>query len=63
MKFSFGDKHTNTLNICPSRAASSQLKKLSDGGWWWWANPLQTLSQGLDLTLRFRFDLELDNIV
>ena len=29
MKFSFGDTHTDTqthLNICPSRAASSQLK-------------------------------------
>ena len=29
----------------------------------WWANPLQTLSQGLVLTLRFTFDPELDNTV
>ena len=29
----------------------------------WWANPLQTLSQGLVLTLRFTFDPELDNIL
>ena len=30
--------------------------------WWWWINPLQTLSQGLVLTLRFTFDPELDNL-
>ena len=29
----------------------------------WWANPLQTLSQGLVLTLRFTFDPELDNFI
>ena len=28
----------------------------------WWANPLQTLSQGLVLTLRFTFGSELDNL-
>ena len=33
------------------------------GGGGWWANPLQTLSHGLVLTLRFTFDPELDNIV
>ena len=27
-----------------------------------WANPLQTLSQGLVLTLRFTFGPELDNL-
>ena len=30
------------------------------GGGWWWINRLQTLSQGLVLTLRFTFDPELD---
>ena len=30
------------------------------GGGGWWANPLQTLSQGLVLTLRFVFGPELD---
>ena len=28
-----------------------------------WINPLQTLSQGLVLTLRFTFDTELDNVL
>ena len=44
--------------------SSLQLKKLyggGGGGWCWWINPLQTLSQGLGLTLRFTFDPELDN--
>ena len=31
------------------------------GGGGGWANPLQTLSQGLVLTLRFTFGPELDN--
>ena len=30
------------------------------GGGGWWINPLQTLSQGLVLTLRFTFGPELD---
>ena len=36
---------------------------MGGGGWWWWwwANPLQTLSQGLVLTLRFTIGPELDN--
>ena len=29
----------------------------------WWANPLQTLSKGLVLTLRFTFGPELDNFL
>ena len=33
------------------------------GGGGGWANPLQTLSQGLVLTLRFKFGPELDNRV
>ena len=36
-------------------------KKLCGGGWWWWwwINPLQTLSQGLVLTLRSLLALSL----
>ena len=43
--------------------SSFKFKNLSGGGGGdgWWANPLQTLSQGLVLSLRFTFDPELDN--
>ena len=42
--------------------SSIQLKKKFSGGGWvgGWINPLQTLSQGLVLALRFTFELELD---
>ena len=33
------------------------------GGWWWWINPLQTLSQGLVLTLRSLLALSLTIII
>ena len=56
-----------TLTLTLTLISSLQLKKVVwwVGGWWWWwwINPLQTLSQGLVLTLRFSIGPELDNFI